>query len=267
MVTLAPRGRSESDGNGTTVPAVSRALDLLEHLSHHPSGLTLSELSVALRLPKNTVSRILHTLQVRGYVDRDRVERTFNVTRKFFTLGQPFIGDVSLTAAASGPMRQLRDLTRETVQLGIRVGDEGVIIEKLEALQPLRIAVDIGLRFRLYNNAPGKVLLAYMPALERQATIERIELAAHTARTITDRQELCRECDRITAAGYATDYGEADEGIHCVAAPIFDHNSHLAATVWVSAPSRRLPRVLFPEMARHVAATAAHISGLIRPSC
>ncbi len=260
--TTATRRKVEglAEEGGSAVPAVDRTLDILEYLSGHSTGLTLSELSTALKLPKNTASRILGTLRSRGYVVRDRVEKRFNLTRKFFMLTQPHVGDVSLVSAAMGPMRKLRDATCETVQLGIRVDLEGIIIDKIEALHPLRIAVDVGLRFKLHNNAPGKVLLAFMPPQEREATIERLELTASTPRTITDRDELRSECERVIANGYATDYAEADEGIHCVAAPIFDRDHHLAATIWVSAPSRRMSRDSFPVIGRQVMEAAREIS-------
>ena len=51
--------------------ALDRALDVLELLSISPSGLTLSELSEQLQLPKNSVFRITQTLLARGYLVRD----------------------------------------------------------------------------------------------------------------------------------------------------------------------------------------------------
>jgi len=146
-------------------------------------------------------------------------------------------------------MRGLRDECGETVQLGRRFGDEGVILEQVEGLHPLRISVDAGLRFPLYNNGPGKLLLAFLPDALRAATIKRLTLSASTPRTITDKHDLLRECDRIREQGYAVDHAEADEGIHCIAAPIRDPQGEVIATLWISAPSRRLPRASFAEVA------------------
>jgi DNA-binding IclR family transcriptional regulator len=247
------------------VPALDRALDILEALSRHGgSGLTLSELSAALALPKNAVFRITHTLAARGYLTRDEATKRFSLTTKLLTIGQPRIRDVSLAEVALGPMRRLRDLTRETVQLGVRSDAEGVIIEKVEGLHHLRIAVDLGLRFKFYNNAPGKVLLAYRPTAERDALIAGLDLVANTSRTITDPAELRRECDRVVAQGYSTDWAEADEGLHCVAAPVLDRHGELVAALWVSAPSRRLPHETFPEVGRRVRQAADEVSRAIQ---
>jgi DNA-binding IclR family transcriptional regulator len=86
-------------------------------------------------------------------------------------------------------MQELRNLTRETIQLGVMSGREGVIIDQIEGLEPLRIVVDIGLRFLLHCNAPGKMLLAHMPISQRKKVIEEMELTVRTSRTITDRKK------------------------------------------------------------------------------
>src|SRR6185295_951402 len=235
--------------SATFSPGADRALEILERLGASAGGLTLSELSAELGFPKNAVFRITNTLKARGYVARDERTLRFRLTEKLLRISQPRVERKGLLEVAMGPMRDLRDELRETVQIGRRSGDEGVILEQVEGLHPLRISVDAGLRFPLHNNGPGKLLLAFMPDAARAAAIKRISMTASTSRTITDRHELARECDRIREQGYSVDFAEADEGIHCVAAPIFDPQGEILAAVWISAPSRRLPRSLFAVVA------------------
>jgi len=241
-------------------PAVRKALTILEAIANNPDGLSLTELSDQLQLPKNAVFRITRTLHAAGYIDREPASKRFRLTNKFLTLGQPRRQSKTISEVAVPAMRRLRDACKETVQLGVRSGDGGVIVEVLDGLFPLRIAVEIGLRFPLYNNAPGKCLLAYLPQDERDAMIDRLDLTPCTSRTITDPTALREECDRAVARGYATDHAEADEGIHCVAAPVVNRHGQITATVWVSGPSRRLPKETFPTMARPVRDAAAEIT-------
>lgn len=245
----------------TSVPALERGLDVLEVLNQAPDGLGISELATRLALNKNAVFRITHTLMDRQYLERDPLSKRFRLSTKFLTLGLPQVGDVSLVEEALPVMRALRDETRETVQLGLRVGDEGVIIEQVSGLHPLRIAVDIGLRFPLHNNAPGKILLAWQNASELQETLERIPLTQDTLRTITEPKALHQECDQVRQRGYATDYAEADEGIHCISAPILGQDQQLLAVLWVSAPSKRLPKGMFASVGKQVMLSADEISG------
>ncbi len=245
----------------TSVPALERGLDVLELLNQVPEGLGISELAVRLSLNKNAIFRITHTLTDRNYLERDPLTKRFRLSTKFLTLGLPQVGDVSLVEEALPFMRELRDETRETVQLGIRVGDEGVIIEQVSGLHPLRIAVDVGLRFPLHNNAPGKLLLAYQTSAEVVSTIDRISLTADTPRTITDPVLLVSECEHIRNRRYATDYAEADEGIHCIAAPVTGSDESLIAVVWVSAPSKRMPKGMFSSVGKQVLHCADEIAG------
>ncbi len=259
-----PRPVEEPVDSGFSTPSVDRALEILERLGESPGGLTLSELSAALGFPKNAVFRIASTLRARGYLARDERTLRFILTEKLIRISQPRIQKKGLIELSMDAMRGLRDACRETVQVGRRFGSEGVILEQVEGLHPLRISVDAGLRFPLYNNAPGKLLLAFMPAKERAEMIRGLHLARCTARTITDRRALARECDRIRESGTSFDFAEADEGIHCVAAPIFDPHGEAVATIWVSAPSRRLPRASFPATGRQVRLAADKISQAIQ---
>jgi DNA-binding IclR family transcriptional regulator len=161
-------------------------------------------------------------------------------------------------------MTSLRDATRETVQLGVLNGLEGTIIEQVEGTEPLRIVVDLGLRFQLHNNAPGKLLLAHLPDEKRKAVISQIKLTANTSRTITTKSALLSECERIVSNGYSTDHAEADEGVHCIAAPIFSETDGVIGTLWVSGPSKRLPKSRFRELGAQVSAAGARVSRSIK---
>ncbi len=255
---------SQEPDSATFSPGVERALEILECLGGSASGLTLSELSAQLGFPKNAVFRITNTLRARGYLARDEKTLKFRLTEKLLRVSQPRVERRGLIEASMDAMRELRDECRETVQIGRRFGDEGVILEQVEGLHPLRISVDAGLRFPLHNNGPGKLLLAYMPDAPRAATIKRLTLTASTSRTITDRADLARECERIREQGYSVDFAEADEGIHCIAAPIVDPQGELLATIWISAPSRRLPRSAFADVSVPVRRAGERISERLR---
>ena len=260
QVTLPENATVES---AASVPALDRSLDLLETLSSEPRGLTLSQLSETLSAPKNSMFRITQTLLSRGYLVRDEGTLAFRLTPKLLKLSPPRWRGISLAEASRQGMNWLRDETGETVQLGVLNEQQGVIIDQVEGTQPLRIVVNLGLRFALHNNAPGKLLLAYMTAEQRSRTLSELKLTATTPRTITIRSELRKECERIIAAGYSTDYAEADDGVHCIAAPIFDSDETIAGAIWISGPAKRLPKSRFPAFGGKVSAAGQRISRFI----
>ena len=256
--TAQKRSKSAVSAN-IEAPALDRGLAILEALDGRSEGMSLSEISRVIGSPKNSTSRLVQTLMVRGYVERDEATMIIRLTGKLLRLGHPRVGRVSLVECALEPMRALRDAVGETVQLGIPIGDEGVIIEQVESTQAVRICVEIGLRFPLHNNAPGKVLLAFQHPKACERTIQRLKLKRFTARTITTKEALRMECERVVKLGYGTDWGEADEGIHCVAAPVFDRPNHLLAVIWASAVAGRMPKARFPKVAVEVMKAAREI--------
>src|SRR5947208_6004457 len=113
-------------------PGVDRALEILEQLGGSAGGLTLSELSAQLGFPKNAVFRITNTLKARGYLARDERGLQFRLTDKLLQISRPRVEKKGLIEAALPDLRRLRDETRETVQIGRRSGEEGVILEQVE---------------------------------------------------------------------------------------------------------------------------------------
>ena len=83
-----------------------------------------------------------------------------------------------------------------------------------------------------------------------------------TSNTITDPDRLRRELSQARACGYAQDNGEIEEGLICVAAPIYDMNHKAIAAVSVSGPDYRMKEDQ-DVMIREVRQTAAGISRLL----
>lgn len=250
---------TNSPQTDSTAPALSRGLALVEALDLAPEGLTLTQLSDAIDTPKNSTLRLIQALVDQGWAVRDPVTLRVRLTSKVLRLGQPRNGDHSLSECALPVMRELRDQSGETVQLGILTGDECVIIEKQESRLPVRIGVNVGLRLLLHDNAPGKALIAFQEERERERLLTEIPLPATTPHTITDRRQLRRECEQIRKQGYAFDRDENYEGIRCVAAPIFDRHGHVVAVIWFSGPSKRLPEDVLSGMASLVTSAAQRI--------
>ncbi|MCH1421617.1 MAG: helix-turn-helix domain-containing protein, partial [Akkermansiaceae bacterium] len=89
-----------TEESSVPVPALDRTLDILETLSSSPKGLTLSELSLQLEIPKNVVFRITQTLMARRYLSRDAETMAFQLTGQWLKLATPRLGGMSLAALA-----------------------------------------------------------------------------------------------------------------------------------------------------------------------
>ena len=242
------------------IPNLVRALAVLECLGGRPAGLTGAEIAAALKLTKNSVFRITRTLLDHGYLLREEDTRRFVLSRKLLALGYAGVGEQNLVEKALDVMRSLRDATRETVILGTLVGDKGMALEQVPGLHPFHFSVDPGNRLHLHTSAPGKALLAFLPEAERGALLSRMALPRFNRRTITRKDALRREMERIRACGFSVDRAEEFEGVHCVAAPVLNQAGHPVAAIWTTGPSDRVPLRSFDAVGRLVREHARRIS-------
>jgi DNA-binding IclR family transcriptional regulator len=80
--------------------------------------------------------------------------------------------------------------------------------------------IHLGTRRLLHYLASGKAILAALPEERVNDIIDEFGLPARTPNTITDRQELFAELERIRERGYAFDREERIEGMRAVGAAI-----------------------------------------------
>src|SRR5262249_23499853 len=83
-------------------------------------------------------------------------------------------------------------------------------------------------------------MLAHMPQEERENVLRQLDLKRFTPNTVSNLQELRTELYRVEKNGYACDLEEHELHIRCIAAPIWDHNSHIHAALSITAPMVRM---------------------------
>jgi IclR family acetate operon transcriptional repressor len=240
MSSRAPRHPKPDLRERYRVPILDRTLDLLEALAERPGGLTLTELTELLGMPKNAVFRIVTTLVLRGYAERDEPSKIYRLSGKVLGLGRRIVGGESLVGTAAPFLKALRDATGETALLGTLSGSQGIVLDQAPSLHPVKVVVELGHAFPLLTAAPAKAILAFLPPPGREALLATIRFDRKTRRTIRSLAAYRRELDGVLGAGFALDRGEESETFVCAAAPVFDHRGEVAAAVWVSGPSDRI---------------------------
>jgi len=98
---------SSSDVSKYHVPNLTRALRVLELLTEHPVGLTTTQITSMLNIPRNSVFRITSTLLENGYLVRDEESLVFQLSQKLLTMGYAALSEESLIEKSIGVMRRL----------------------------------------------------------------------------------------------------------------------------------------------------------------
>lgn len=223
---------------------VLKALMVLECVADADRPLSAAEVAKLCNISRPTAYRLLSTLAVRDYVTQVNGS-FFRLGAQALSLSRKLLDSIDLPELARPYMRQLGDLTNETVYLSTLQGAEILYIAKIESTQAIRTSCIIGTRNHLYSTSMGKAILAFLPAAEQARLVEQIDLKPLTDKTILNRDTFVAELANIRQRGYAVDDEENEVGVRCVGAPIFDRTGHVFAAISVSAPAYRfhIPRV------------------------
>ena len=216
-----------------------KLLRLYEHLCRAEVPLGVSALAAKLRLTKSNAHRILRTLTGLGYAQQT-ADGLYAPTLKGWELGTLVMKRLDVVQVAKPYLKELNLGTGESVYLATLNGTAVVYLDVLESRYPIRINSVIGGTAPSHCSASGKLLLALMPAAQRDALVSTLPLPRHNERTITDRALMAKELDRIVASGYALDNEEYVAGVACVAVPVRVAGEAVAA-VAVHAATARLP--------------------------
>ncbi len=250
------------------VPAVSRALDILELLIDQPS-LTAPDIAERLGLPRSTVHELVGTLVERRYLVSVAGQPTrFRLGLKVFQLGSAFADRLDLVEEATEAARRVSGECDETVQVAILDGTDVVYIAKVDSTHPVRLISAVGRRLPAHCTALGKMLLSGLRPEAFDARYPRDRpLTGMTPRSITSVARLRAHLDEVAREGLAYDHCESNEAVNCVAAPVFDHTGAMVAAISVSVPMMRWSEERGRELAELVRTGARALSHRLGHSC
>ena len=247
---------------GRTVPAVSRALDILE-LFLDQESLSAPEITERLQLPRTTVHELVSTLVARSYLTRVPGQPTrYRLGMRLFQLGSVFAEQLDLAREAQAVAQEVAAACDETVHVAVLDGTDVVYIAKVDSTHPVRMVSAVGRRLPAHCTGVGKMLLSGLTpeALDARYPPGR-DLPAMTPKSITSPSRLRAHLAEVRAQGVAYDDCESNEAVHCAAAPVYDHTDTMVAAMSISVPTIRWSEERRQELSALVREGAAKLSG------
>lgn len=225
---------------GRAVPAVSRALDILELFLDRPA-LSAPQITEKLDLPRTTVHELVTTLADRGYLEAVAGAPTrFRLGMRLFQLGSQFADRLDLVREAQEAAGKVAVSCDETVHVAVLDGTNVVYIAKVDSTHPVRMVSAVGRRLPAHCTGVGKMLLSGLSEEAFDARYPRSQnLMAMTPRSIVSRAKLHAHLAEIRATGLSYDDCESNEAVRCVAAGVYDHTGRMVAAMSISAPTIR----------------------------
>lgn len=224
---------------------LDKAALILDCLRTDGGAFRLAEITQRTGLAKTTAFRLCADLVRLGLLERHA--EVYRLGGKLFELGALVPRRHDLRETALPFLQDLFEATRETVHLGVREGAEVVYVERIHGHEALALPSRIGGRLPLTCTSVGKALLAFSGAelLERvlSAPLPRL-----TRNSVTAPERLRTTIEQVQVAGLAYEEEEAAAGVSCIAAPVFDGPTAVAALSVAVPCSRYRPAQLAPAV-------------------
>ncbi|WP_172299402.1 IclR family transcriptional regulator [Pseudoruegeria sp. HB172150] len=242
----------------------ARGLDLIEAFAGAERRLSISELSAKTGFNRAVTRRLIRTLEKKGYARSDRGQ--YELTPHVLRLIRGFIEGRSLPQIVNPILRRLADQIGESVSFAML--DEAEAVYVAHAYLPSRFTlnmVTVGTRAPLLPTAVGRVILAYLPEVERAAIIARLAPTSHTPQTETDvgrLEKIFLECQR---QGYCLSVSEYVEGVASLAVPVFDGMRSVTGAISIIFPTGgQDPAEFADRIARQMRQAAADLGGALQ---
>ena len=239
---------------------LAKAIEIFDLLLKKRDSADVHELAGALHMPKSTAYAYLAFLKDKGFLDIGDQQGKYRLGLRFLDYASIVRNQIQLSSIVLPHMRELSKRLRDTVILTVRRGGYTYIVEKVERGVGLVYMRNIGDRRPLYCGASSKIHLAHMKKYEVDQYVKHTQLKSYTRNTITNREKLLEDLEKIRKRGYAFSNQEIDVGASGVAAPIRNNKGEVVVGLCVVGPTNRINHKNQGSIARAVIHCAETVS-------
>lgn len=209
------------------VKSAEKTLSVLLAFTSDDPRLTVTQVAESTSLTRAAARRFLLTLVDLGYLSSDGTQ--FSLTPRVLDIGAGFLAGLDLPKVAQPHLNRLANDLDESATLSILDEDDIVYIARATAPRLHTVTVNLGNRLPAWATSMGRILVSELPSTDRQAFLDRTEISTFTDRTVSSREELGRELERIREQGWCLVSQELDEGLRGLAVPVRRGDTTLAA--------------------------------------
>jgi DNA-binding IclR family transcriptional regulator len=220
------------------VKSLSKALNILECFSVEQPELGITELCVKLGLFKSNVHNIVTTFEQHGFLTKNPANNKYRLGLNILKLGNIISSTLHERDFVFPHIKQIANETNEIVYYGILHNGNVLYLDYASTASSIIETSRMGVTAPSYCTATGKAMMAFLPRQDLDEILN-VEFHKFTDKTITDKEFMLVEMERIRNRGYSIDNMEHEYGIKGVGVPILDKTGFPFAAISVSGPSLR----------------------------
>ncbi|UHQ98006.1 IclR family transcriptional regulator (plasmid) [Natrinema zhouii] len=200
----------------------------------------VTAIAEAINRPPSIVHDYLSTLRQLGYVVQDD-SGAYKLSLRYVELGGRVRDTETLYNVAKPEVNTLAEKTSsEFVTLSVEQNGMCVALDVVQNDLSISYGFTVGTHFHMHCSAVGKVILAQYSDERVTEILDRHGMPAHTENTITDRDELEEEFERIRESDVSFDREEYRMGMASISTVIEDSTGTALGGLSITGPAHRL---------------------------
>jgi IclR family pca regulon transcriptional regulator len=219
---------------------LARGLRVVESFEGHLEGRSIVEIAHATGLSRAAIRRILHTLELLGYVERSR--QVYRLKTQVLRLGFSFLSSSSAIEAARPVLEHITEQLHESSSMSMLDGDQIVYVARSAASRILAAGLSVGSRLPAFCTSMGRVLLAALPDDQLNAYLRNLKPSAYTPKTLTRVAQIKKAIFAVRQDGYAIVDEELEAGLRSIAVPVYTRSNQIVAAINVGTHISRVDR-------------------------
>ncbi|HLS51759.1 MAG TPA: IclR family transcriptional regulator [Burkholderiaceae bacterium] len=245
------------------VPGLERGLRILSEFSRNESRLSAPELARRLDIPRSTVFRLLSTLELLGFVEREEGGRDYSLGLAVLRLGFECLASKELTELGRPVLDRLRDQVQLPCNLVVRDGRSVVYVARSLSQTPFSSMVHLGTRLPAHATLFGRLLLRDLSyeKLRKLYPEEQLQtFTDHTPKTVDD---LFRQLQADKGSRYLFVPGYFEPHISTLVVPVYGAGGAIVAAIGVTVAADHSDPAQITLLKTRACQAAAELSQLL----
>lgn len=219
--------------------SVKNSCRLLKLFLDSQKEMGVSDLSRKLQLSKGAVHKLLVTLESEGFIMQNPANKQYSLGYTLLELGNKVLKNHNVAELARPFMKKLAETTQELVCLCVRDEYDAIYVEKIDSKHPIRFNVEAFRRFPLYATSAARAILAFRDDTFIANALQT-DLHIFTPNSMKRPEDVLQRLDAIRANGYEYSSNMRNIGATGIAAPLFDADGSVNASISLIGPNDRM---------------------------
>ena len=185
----------------------------------------LNEIAEHFSIDRSSVFRLVATLTKNGFVLQNSETKQYSLGYRILELSGSFSNNSYIENLIRPVLKRVVSQTGQNTHLAVMDGLEVIFLAVEQPNDPLTLNISVGNREPSVVTALGRSLLAFLEPALLDELLLNAEFKAYTKKSVRSINGLQKKLKLVRKNRLAIDDEEYRQGIMCIAAPIFNHQS------------------------------------------